>query len=180
MEDGRAVETLERLRSQKADRPGPLLTGRNGQLWFLGETVRGLIPEIDFVIAPITIAFRPHPAWKTIAAISGWRRSAKAWWNGCPIPSWQRWFPEDFGKETPVQVVRDPKGSNSSPLRKVSSTRIATPIAGSHLAKQPNRYYALLPLANGEFLASIANFGLARISAKGEVLEHVQISCPNG
>src|SRR5437762_1857336 len=40
LDHGRAVETLERQRSHERDRPGPLLVGRGGRLWFLGETVR--------------------------------------------------------------------------------------------------------------------------------------------
>ncbi len=42
-----AIE-FTRLAQRTLWRPGPLVAGRNGQVWFLGETVRGLSPEIAY------------------------------------------------------------------------------------------------------------------------------------
>ena len=184
MENGRATLTLERLRSQKTDRPGPLLTGRNGQLWFLGETVRGLIPKIDFP----HIDFKDRADHDRFPPTSGLEDTRGHLWvaslgqglvEWTPDPEWQRWFPEDFGKEPPVQVVRDPEGSKIVATQK--NVYRLDPHADRWLpiTKQPYRYYALLPLDHGEFLASIRDFGLARLSAEGAIVEHIESIVPN-
>jgi ligand-binding sensor domain-containing protein len=172
-ENGRAVETLERLRSQKTDRPGPLLTGRNGQLWFLGETVHGLIPKIDL---------RDRADHNRFPPTSGLEDSRGHLWvaslgqglvEWIPDPEWQRWFPEDFGKEPPVQVVRDPEGAKIVATQNNVYRQDTQADRWLPLTKQPYRYYALLPLNHGEFLASIRDFGLARLSPQGVVVERI-------
>jgi ligand-binding sensor domain-containing protein/predicted Ser/Thr protein kinase len=179
VENGRAILTLDRQRTNKADRPGPLLEGRNGQLWFLGETVRGLIPEIEF---------RDRADHNRFAPTSGVEDSRGHLWvasfgqglvEWTPDAEWQRWFPEDFGRETPVQVVRDPEGSTIVATQKNVYRLNPSSNRWSQITKQPYRYYALLPLENGDFLASINNFGLARISAQGAVVEHIENVAPN-
>ncbi len=178
MENGRAAETLERLRSQKTDRPGPLLTGRNGQLWFLGETVRGLIPKIDFP----EIDFNDRADHNRFPPTSGLEDSRGHLWvaslgqglvEWIPDPEWERWFPEDFGKEPPVQVVRDPKGSKIVATQKNVYRQDPQADRWRAITRQPYRYYALLPLNGGEFLASIRDFGLARLSPQGAVVERI-------
>ncbi len=173
VENGRTILTLERLRSQKTDRSGPLLFGRNGQLWFLGETVRGLIPKIEF---------RDRADHDRFPPISGLEDSRGHLWvasvgqglvEWTPDPQWERWFPENFGKELPVQVVSDPQGAKIVATQKNVFRLDAGSDRWSQLTKQPYRYYALLPLENGEFLASIRDFGVARLSPQGTVVERV-------
>jgi ligand-binding sensor domain-containing protein len=174
VEDGRATSTLERLRSQKTDRPGPLLTGRQGQLWFLGETVRGLIPEI---------LFRDRVDHNRFPPISGLEDSRGHMWvaslgqglvEWIPDPHWQRWFPEDFGREPPVQVASDPSGVKIVATQKNVYRQDPDGDRWLPITKQPFRYYAMLPLESGGFLASIQDFGLARLSPSGDVVEHVK------
>lgn len=178
MENGRPIESLERLRSQKADRPGPLLTGRNGQLWFLGETVRGLISKVDFRDRtdhnrfPPTSGLEDNRGHVWVASLG---QGLVEW---IPDPNWQRWFPDDFGKEPPVQVARDPDGSKLVATQKSVFRHDPNSDRWLPFGRQANRYYALLPLPNGEFLASIRTFGLARLSAQGEVLERVPNLAP--
>lgn len=183
MENGRAVLTLERLRSQKTDRPGPLLAGPNGQLWFLGETVRGLIPKIDFRDRADHARFPPTSGLEDSRGhlwVASLGQGLVEW---TPDPDWQRWFPEDFGQEPPVQVVRDPQGSKIVATQK--NVYRLDPLADrwlpirSPIPQQPYRYYALLPLNHGEFLASIRDFGLARLSAQGAIVEHIENIAPN-
>ena len=179
MENGRAVETLERLRSQKMDRAGPLLPGRNGQLWFLGETVRGLIPKIDFRDRadhnrfPPTSGIEDTRGHLWVASLS---QGLVEW---TPDPEWQRWFPEDFGQEPPVQVTRDPAGSKIIATQKNVYRQDPHTDGWLPIMKQPYRYYALLPLEGGDFLASIRGYGLARLSAQGSIVEHIQNIVPN-
>jgi ligand-binding sensor domain-containing protein/predicted Ser/Thr protein kinase len=174
VENGRAVQTLDRQRTNKADRPGPLLEGRNGQLWFLGETVRGLIPEIYFKDRADHNRFAPTSGLEDSRGhlwVASFGQGLVEW---TPDPDWQRWFPEDFGKETPVQGVRDPQGATIVATQKNVYRRDTSTNRWSQITKQPYRYYALLPLENGDFLASINNFGLARISAQGVIVEHIE------
>jgi ligand-binding sensor domain-containing protein/predicted Ser/Thr protein kinase len=179
IENGRPVLTLDRQRTNKADRPGPLLEGRNGQLWFLGETVRGLIPDVDFKDRADHNRFAPTSGVEDSRGhlwVASFGQGLVEW---TPDPEWQRWFPEDFGQETPVQVVRDPQGSTIVATQKNVYRRNPSSTRWSQITKQPYRYYAVLPLENGDFLASINNFGLARISAQGAVVEHIESIAPN-
>ncbi len=179
IENGRAVLTLDRQRTNKADRPGPLLEGRNGQLWFLGETVRGLIPEIEFRDRLDQHRFAPTSGLEDSRGhlwVASFGQGLVEW---TPDPDWQRWFPEDFGKEIPVQVVRDPAGATIVATQKNVYRQNASSNRWSQITKQPYRYYALLPLDGGDFLASIRNYGLARISAQGAVVEHIESIAPN-
>src|SRR5580704_1677063 len=161
VENGRTVLTLDRQRTNKADRPGPLLEGRNGQLWFLGETVRGLIPQIDFEDRADHNRFAPTSGLEDGRGHLWVASFGYGYVAATPDPDWQRWFPEDFGQETPVQVVRDPQGSILVATQKNVYRRNTSSNRWSQITKQPYRYYALLPLENGDFLASIAGYGLA-------------------
>jgi streptogramin lyase len=77
-----------------------------------------------------------------------------------------------------VQVVRDPQDSKIVATQKNVYRLDAVAGRWSPLTKQPFRYYALLPLDGGEFLASIRDFGLARLSPQGAVLERLQNLVP--
>jgi ligand-binding sensor domain-containing protein len=173
VQNGQPTFTLKRLRSQKMDRAGPLLSGRNGQLWFLGETVRGLIPKIDFRDRadhnryPPTAGAEDTRGHLWVASVG---QGLVEW---IPDPQWQRWFPEDFGKELPVQVVRDPQGAKIVATQNNVYRQNTLDDRWAPLTKQPYRYYALLPLGGGEFLVSIRDFGLARLSPQGAVVERV-------
>ncbi len=178
VENGRLTLTLERLRSQKADRPGPLLPGRNGQLWFLGETVRGLISKIDFRDRADYDRFPPTAGLEDSHGHLWVATSGQGLVEWIPDSKWQRWFPEDFGKEPPVQVVRDPQGNKIVATQKNVYRQAALDDRWSALTTQPYRYYALLPLDSGGFLASIRDFGLARLSPQGAVVERLQNLVP--
>ena len=130
-------------------------------------------PRDRSMTAPITIASRPPPASKTVAAIFGWRRSGKAWWNGSPIPNGSAGFRKISARNRRSKWYAIRRVPKSSPLRRMSTARIRTADRWLPITKQPYRYYALLPLDGGEFLASIRDFGLARLSAQGAVVEHI-------
>src|SRR5450755_1443301 len=178
VENVRPTFTLERLRSQKTDRAGPLLSGRNGQLWFLGETVRGLIPKIDFRDRADHDRYPPTSGAEDTRGHLWVASVGQGLVEWIPDPQWQRWFPEDFGKELPVQVVRDPQGAKIVATQKNVYRQNALDDRWAQLTKQPYRYYALLPLQGGEFLASIRDFGLARLSPQGAVVERVPNLAP--
>jgi ligand-binding sensor domain-containing protein len=178
LEDGRAVLKLQRQRNQKTDRPAPLLSGQNGQLWFLGDTAVGLIPEIEFRDRLDNQRFFPT---------SGIEDSRGHLWVAAlgmglvewiPDPAWRRWFPEDFGNETPVQVVRQGRTPAIVATQKHLHIQNAAGDKWARLTTAEHRFYSVLPLDTGGFLASIANFGVARLSASGAVEERLKNLVP--
>ncbi|PYV11419.1 MAG: hypothetical protein DMG07_19270, partial [Acidobacteria bacterium] len=171
LENGRPALRLRRQSSRETRRAGPLFAGRNGQLWFLGETVHGLVSRVDF---------RDRMDHDRYAPIAGFEDSRGHLWvasSGQGLiewtqePEWQRWFPEHFGNEIPVQVVRGHDGSALLGTDKNLYRRNGPADTWSPLAHEDHRYAALLPIEGGGFLASIRKLGLARLSPEGRVAE---------
>ena len=50
--------------SNKTERPGPLVSGRNGQLWFVGETIRNLTTGVEFRDRQIYDRFQPTASYE--------------------------------------------------------------------------------------------------------------------
>ena len=82
IENGRPIPDQQQLRqhSREKDRPGPLVMGRNNQIWFVGETIRGLIWPVEF---------RDRAEYDRFAPVSGFEdsqghlgRSGRAWIAG--------------------------------------------------------------------------------------------------
>jgi ligand-binding sensor domain-containing protein len=174
VENGRPALTLHRQRTHETNRPSPLLAGRNGQLWFLGETIRGLSAKIDF---------HDRADHDRFAPISGFEDSRSHVWisslgqglvEWIPEPEWQRWPAEDFANEAAVQMVRDRRGSLVLATQKNLYRWNAPADKWFPLAPDEHRYEGLLPLEGGGFLASIRDFGLARLSPEGRVVERLK------
>src|SRR5262249_15892228 len=155
LENGRAVPQLQRQRSHEKDRPDPLLVGRNNQLWFVGETIRGLVSPIEFRDRAEYDRFAPVSAFEDSrghlwAAVGG--RGLIEW---IPDAEWQRWFPEDLQNDLADHVVRTPGGQ----LVLATQRQLYRPDAGGgkwqSFSRQEQRFYALLPLENGGYLASV-------------------------
>jgi ligand-binding sensor domain-containing protein len=178
LEHGRPALMLERQRSHAARRPGPLLAGRKGEIWFLGETIRGLTSKIVFHDRAEHDRYSPVCGFEDSRGhlwVSSLGQGLVEW---IPDPEWQRWFPENFGNEFAVQVVRDQKASvllaayNHIYRLDVRADR------WSPLASEPHRYAALLPLDGGGFLASIRKLGVGRLSPEGRLVERLENPLP--
>ncbi len=178
LENGRPTLKLQRQRSRERSRPDPLLVGRNGQLWFLGETIRGLNSKIDFHDRadhdrfPPTSGFEDGRGHLWVASLG---RGLVEW---IPDSEWRRWFPEDFANEPTVQVLRDQRGSAILSTQKNLYRQSAPGDPWSPLAKQEYRYYGLFPLEGGGFLASTLQLGLVRLSPDGRVVERIKDLAP--
>jgi ligand-binding sensor domain-containing protein len=179
LEDGRQTRVLGRRSSPFGERSGPLLSGRDGQIWFLGETVHGMTPALTFrdrkehEFFPPTAGFEDARGHLWVAA------SGLGLLEWIPEPAWQRWFLYDFGYQKPVQIFRDERGEwiavtrwNLSRLDRESDKWIPLP-------KAVHNYESVYPLATGGFLAAIRRFGVARLSPAGEVLERLADPLPN-
>ncbi|MEO7650008.1 MAG: protein kinase, partial [Bryobacteraceae bacterium] len=174
LENGREVRRIERKPSRETGRPGPLLTGRNGQVWFLGETIHGLNSPIEL---------RDRPDQERYPPTAGLEDSRGHLWvatlgqglvEWAPEPDWHRWFLQDFAGEAASQMVRDTEG-----VPTVATTKNIyrqSPVTGkwSPLLREEHRYYALFPLRGSGFLASARDIGLVRISSEGKIVERLR------
>ena len=177
LQNGRGVLQQQRLHSREKDRLAPLLPGRNGQLWFLGETVRGLISPIEF---------RDRPEYDRFSPMAGLEDSRGHFWTApagrgliewIPDAEWRRWFPEDIGNDLADHVVRSREGQ----LILATQKRLfRQDPSGEHwlpLTREEHRFYALYPLESGGFLASVGKTGsgrFLRLSAEGKVMEEMR------
>lgn len=171
LKDGRQVEELRRRHSQKTERPRPLLAGRNGQVWFLGETIRELTNKLEFRDRALNDQYQPTAGYQDRRGHLWVARLGQGLIEWIPDPDWRRWFSDDFGGVAAAQVSQTAGGSmvacthaNLYRLDRSGETWTA-------LAKTERVYAALLPLSSGDFLASIRKFGLARLSPTGEIVE---------
>ena len=171
LENGRRLATLRRQRSFETTRPGPLLAGRDNQAWFLGETVRGLIAPVQF---------RDHPDHDRFPPTSGFEDRRGHLWvaslgqglvEWVVESDWFRWYPEDLAGEPAVLVTRDRQGALLLATHK--NIYRWNPQLGKWAPLLPHeeRIEGILPLENGEILASTRQSGLLRLSREGKILE---------
>ena len=179
VQDGKVTLTLERRPSNKTGRPGPLVSGRNGQLWFVGETIRSLTTGVEFRDRQIYERFQPTAGYEDTRGHFWVAKLGLGLVEWIPDPGWERWFPEDFGQQEAVQVVRTPEGAHvvatrGNLFRLEASARRWLPVA-----RETRRYASVFPLSGGGFLASIRRFGFARLSPDGRVAERPRNPLPS-
>jgi hypothetical protein len=135
--------------------------------------VRGLSPEIEFRGRKDRDRFPP---------LAGFEDSRRHLWvasaggglsEWIPDPSWRRWFPEDFGNDAAAQIVIERHGSVFLATNK--NVYRGDPQSGRwiRLTHEEHRYYYLLPLDEGGFLASLRDLGLVRLSPEGAIVERL-------
>jgi serine/threonine-protein kinase len=169
--EGRQPVRLQRLHSRHGARSGPLLAGRNGQLWFLGETVRGLSPAMEFRDSKDQERFPPLSGFEDSRGHLWVASAGQGLTEWIPEPSWQRWFPQDFGGEATAQMVRDRRGNAFVATDKHIYREDAQSGKWVRMTHEDQRYYFLFPLDDGGFLASIRGVGLARLAPDGGIVE---------
>jgi ligand-binding sensor domain-containing protein len=178
LENGRPISQIERWTTHEKRRSGPLLSGRNGELWFIGETVRGLHSGV---------AFKDRSDHERFSPMAGFEDSRRHLWVAAlgrglvewiPQGDWRRWFPEDFAHEAAVQVVRDRQRSILVATHKNLYRENTASGKWSPLTREERRYEGILPLEDGGFLASIRDFGMARLSPEGKVIERLKDLLP--
>jgi ligand-binding sensor domain-containing protein/tRNA A-37 threonylcarbamoyl transferase component Bud32 len=179
LENGRTTLAFERERSRETARAGPLINGRNGQLWFVGETIQGLVSKISF---------RDRADHDRFSPLSGFEDSRGHFWvasfgqglvEWIPEPDWVRWHQEDFGGAPTVQIKREARGSLALATQKNLYRSSFAMDEWSPLGTPSYRYDAILPIENGEILASIRELGVVRISSQGSILERLKELGPN-
>ena len=179
LRNGKATMVFQRRPSNKTERPGPLVPGRNGDLWFLGETVRNLTTGVELRDRQINERFQPTAGHEDNLGHFWVAKLGQGLVEWIPDPAWQRWFPENFGQESAAQILRTPQGAHIA-ATSGNLYRLESPTANwSALASEHRRYAAILALDDGGFLASIRKLGLARLSPDGRILEQPRNPLPS-
>ncbi|MGH9628652.1 MAG: hypothetical protein ACRD7E_09985, partial [Bryobacteraceae bacterium] len=192
--DGRKVLEFRRRRSLQTHRAGPLLSGRNGQLWFLGETIHGTAPAL---------VFRNRQAYAHLDVTAGFEDARGHLWvavkgrglvEWIPDHGWERWFPEDFNNELPLQTVTAAKGTVAATRRNLYRLDPDTR-EWVRLSSVARDYLTFFALTEGGFLASVRDtarsglpdsdstrrspWGVAQLSPAGEVVEWLANPVPS-
>lgn len=161
---------LDRHSNPVVWRSGPLLPGRNGQLWFLGETVRGLSPRVEFLPAAAERQFLPTAGLEDQKGHLWVALSGKGLREWIPDPEWERWHSEDFGNEPVSQVLRTRQSewlaaTHGDLYRLDEATSRWKPL---HAAAK--HFYHVSKLGEDTLLASVRGLGLVRLSLEGRLL----------
>lgn len=169
VENGKQVLEYNRHHSQKLPRPYPLFPGRDGQLWFLGEVVQGLVRPEEFRDRAINDQYLPTAGFEDSRGHVWVARYGQGLVEWIREPRWERWSSEEFGQLPVAHVARTPRNEIVA-----ATHNNLYRLEGRHwvpISKQPREYSAILPLADGGFLASIRRVGLARLNHAGEIVE---------
>jgi ligand-binding sensor domain-containing protein len=147
-------------------RPGPLFPGRNGQLWLIGETTKGVTPPLVFAHRKAFASYPPTAAYEDTRGHLWVAHTGLGLVEWTPQANWERWFSEEFRQQAITQVVRSANGETiaSTALglyRLVDGTWV--PLPGS-----PRTAY-LLPEEDGGFFASVRKVGVARLTPSGQI-----------
>lgn len=173
LDRGRQVLEFHRPPAFTAHRASPLLSGRNGQLWFLGEVVRGTDPELVFQDRAALKSFDITAGYEDIRGHLWLALSGRGLMEWDPGSDWERWFPEDLGAEAPLQTAGT-KGGDQIAVTRAALYRLNR--ASREWQKLPRATHPFIfvsPQPNGEFLASVREKGVVRLSALGGQLEQV-------
>lgn len=168
--NGQQAHVFTRRHSQRTTRAYPLQPGRDGRLWFIGDTIRELGSSLEFNDRAADTAFQPTAACEDSRGHLWVARLGYGLTKWTREPAWHRWSSDHFGGQPAAQVMatnaRSIVAATRTNLYRLDAARdVWLPIGA-----QSRTYAAALPLASG-FLASVRRFGFARLSATAEILE---------
>ena len=166
--DRREVHRIQ----QTVDRPGPLLTGKQGRLWFLGDTVEDLSTGLRFIDRPQNSAYPPTAGLEDSRGrlwVAEAGRGLVAWDID---PTWERWYRSDLGDRAAAQVLRLNRDgialTHGGFLRLNEGKREWVSMKGP-----PDSYDAALAIPGGEMLAASRTQGIVRLDGDGRVMERI-------
>jgi ligand-binding sensor domain-containing protein len=168
IENERITATLVRRGTSRAARPYPLLPGRDGQLWFLGDTLRGLIDPVEFQDDSVDRQFR------TTAAYEDRNRSVWVARLGLGLVQWtrdndwERWSSEDLGGAAAAQIVRSTTGPVLAATHQ-GIYRLESSGRWSPFSREAHEFMAILPVEGGGVLASARDLGAVLLDASGNI-----------
>lgn len=165
---GRVVQTFSRIASQKTKRAPPLVPGRNGELWFIGETIRGLVSGREFRSAALDDQYQPTAAYEDESGHLWVARLGLGLVEWTPDLRWERWFSDDFQREPVLSVLHAADGSLLAATHE-NIYRFASNGTWTRITEGNHRYEYVLPRANGGFYATLRDIGLVRLSAAGRI-----------
>ena len=112
LENGKEILKFERRPSNKTERACPLVSGRKGRLWFVGETIRSLTTGLEFHDSQVDERYQPTAGYEDTRGHFWVARLGLGLVEWIPDPGWQRWFSEDFQDNAAAQVLRTGEGAH--------------------------------------------------------------------
>src|SRR5581483_4502488 len=170
-ENQHAAVQFQRRATTEGNRAPPLIAGRDGRVWFLGEVTREVASGVEFRDRVDNQRFAPLAGAEDASNhvwISSLGQGLIEW---TPDQHWERWFAEDFSREPAVEVVRGAHGEMYAATHKHLYRQEGS--SWKRLTQEERRYESVLPLDDGGFLASIRDFGAAVLSPAGKVIERL-------
>jgi ligand-binding sensor domain-containing protein len=161
---------VEKYGPRADGKPYRISADREGQVWILGDSVRGISPKLELKVPTRYRKYEPTSAtspggWVALAGLGLVRWALD--------PSWKRWASEDFEMNEITQVIESADGT----IFAASHGNLHRLDAGADrwvaLGSRALHYRALLPLGQGGFLASVKGRGLVRVNQRGEIVETV-------
>jgi streptogramin lyase len=171
LENGRTVIQMKRRATPEGNRAGPLLTGRNGRIWFLGETPRELLSGAEFRDRADHDRFAPLAGVEASDGHLWLSSSGRGLVEWIRDENWERWFPEDFSGEPAVQVLVGRGGAVLLATHKYIYRKVGP--QWKRLTRDERRYDSVIPLDDGGFLAAIRGCCVARLSEDGTIVERL-------
>ena len=162
---------LSRIPRTVGSRAPPLQPGKKGQLWFVGDAIYGLHPEISFVERHEFDVYAATAAYEDPRGHLWVARQNLGLIEWIPDEQWDRWFSEDFGGDAVSNVFRTDAGDLVAAARTNLYRLNIQNGRWTPIGKDAREYHFASPLPDGGFLASIEKLGFARLSANGAILE---------
>ena len=148
-----------------------LFAGPTGQVWYLGDSIRGLSPAIHFDV--------PRPQ-KGAAFRAGMEdRRGHLWFDSddrqlmeaVPEEGWDRWSKADLGGHSVRHLAREAAGTLIA-VTEVGAMRLNPATKQwSNLPGPPGSYTSLIPQPDGSMVAAVRGLGVVHLSAAGRVIQ---------
>jgi ligand-binding sensor domain-containing protein len=155
----------------------PLTVGRNGELWFLGDAVQGLVSGIVYRGPPAHDAFRATTAYEDKRGHLWVARRGLGLVEWARDAGWENWYSDSFAGETIEQVTRATDGSIIAVGRHLY--RLKNDGKWEALDGEDRPFDYVLPQSDGGYLAAIRKIGLARLDARGALTGEFPSSVAN-
>ncbi|MFN7923411.1 MAG: protein kinase [Bryobacteraceae bacterium] len=173
---GVEIEVVPRVFSQQTDRAPPLFPGRNGNLWFAGETIRELGSGREFHGAQMHDQYLPTAVFEDSRGHVWVAKRGLGLLEWIPDTGWERWYSEDFNNQRGLSIVRGAGSTFAATHGGIY--RLGTDTVKGRMwepvTTQLGDLDSLLPISSGGFWAAIRGLGLCRLSEDGKVSKSIQ------
>ncbi len=166
----RSQRKLLRSREAKSRDNVPIVAGRNGQVWYLGDSIQGLNPPANFDIHPAT----PD---EEVFRIGYEDERGRLWLDSRdqqlveirPEPGWERWSLADLNGKFVHNIAREANGAMIAAT--VGGLARLDPTSKKWNFVTNVRSLFVLPQSDGTLLAAVLGQGLVHLTPAGQVIQ---------